>query len=457
MTPEFFSIVMFVTTLILLIFGFPVAFTLAGSALIFAFLGDLLDFFNFRMLFFFPQRIYGIMINEALVAVPLFIFMGVLLEKTKIASRLLESIADLFGSIKGGLGVGVILVGMLLAASTGIVGATVVTMGMLALPTMLKAGYSEKIATGTICAAGTLGQIIPPSIVLILLAEMLQGANEEAGLLMGNLAPLPVTAIDLFAGALLPGLLLVFLFIIYILILSKINPNDLPVIGLNKSRTKIFKNLLIHILPPIALIFSVLGSIFLGIATPTESAAVGAIGALIIAFIKKELSFTKIFDASITTAKMSSFVFLILIGASMFSLVFRGFGGDDMISEFLNDISGGKFAALFLVMATIFVLGFFLDYIEIIFVIIPLVGPSLIASGLDPLWLGILISLNLKTSFLTPPFGFSLFFLRGVAPKDVKTINIYKGVVPFIFIQIFTIFIVFYFPNIATWLPRLLN
>ena len=457
MTPEFFSIVMFVTTLILLIFGFPVAFTLAGSALIFAFLGDLLEIFNFRMLFFFPQRIYGIMINEALVAVPLFIFMGVLLEKTKIASRLLESIADLFGSIKGGLGIGVILVGMLLAASTGIVGATVVTMGMLALPTMLKAGYSEKIATGTICAAGTLGQIIPPSIVLILLAEMLQGANEEAGLLMGNLAPLPVTAIDLFAGALLPGLLLVFLFIIYILILSKINPNDLPVIGLNKSRTKIFKNLLIHILPPIALIFSVLGSIFLGIATPTESAAVGAIGALLIAFIKKELSFTKIFDASITTAKMSSFVFLILIGASMFSLVFRGFGGDDMISEFLNDIPGGKFAALFLVMATIFVLGFFLDYIEIIFVIIPLVGPSLIASGLDPLWLGILISLNLQTSFLTPPFGFSLFFLRGVAPKNVKTINIYKGVVPFIFIQIFTIFIVFYFPNIATWLPRLLN
>ena len=457
MTPEFFSIVMFVTTLILLIFGFPVAFTLAGSALIFAFLGDLLEIFNFRMLFFFPQRIYGIMINEALVAVPLFIFMGVLLEKTKIASRLLESIADLFGSIKGGLGIGVILVGMLLAASTGIVGATVITMGMLALPTMLKAGYSEKIATGTICAAGTLGQIIPPSIVLILLAEMLQGANEEAGLLMGNLAPLPVTAIDLFAGALLPGLLLVFLFIIYILILSKINPNDLPVIGLNKSRTKIFKNLLIHILPPIALIFSVLGSIFLGIATPTESAAVGAIGAVFIAFIKKELSFTKIFDASITTAKMSSFVFLILIGASMFSLVFRGFGGDDMISEFLNDIPGGKFAALFLVMATIFVLGFFLDYIEIIFVIIPLVGPSLIASGLDPLWLGILISLNLQTSFLTPPFGFSLFFLRGVAPKNVKTINIYKGVVPFIFIQIFTIFIVFYFPNIATWLPRLLN
>ena len=280
-----------------------------------------------------------------------------------------------------------------------------------------------------------------------------------------NITPIPrppliepnKSAIDLFAGALLPGLLLVFLFIIYILIISKLNPNDLPVIGLNKSRTKIFKNLLIHILPPIALIFSVLGSIFLGIATPTESAAVGAIGAVFIAFIKKELSFTKIFDASITTAKMSSFVFLILIGASMFSLVFRGFGGDDMISEFLNDIPGGKFAALFLVMATIFILGFFLDYIEIIFVIIPLVGPSLIASGLDPLWLGILISLNLQTSFLTPPFGFSLFFLRGVAPKNVKTINIYKGVVPFIFIQIFTIFIVFYFPNIATWLPRLLN
>ena len=457
MTAEIFSIIMFVSTLGLLVFGFPVAFTLAGSAIIFAFVGDILEIFNFRMLFFFPQRIYGIMINEALVAVPLFVFMGVLLEKTQIATKLLESIADLFGSIRGGLGIGVVLVGMLLAASTGIVGATVVTMGMIALPTMLKAGYNEKIATGTICAAGTLGQIIPPSIVLILLAEMLQGANEEAGLLSGNLAPLPVTAIDLFAGALLPGLLLVGFFILYILIIAKIKPQDLPIIVTTKSKNQIIKNFFIDLLPPIILILSVLGSIFLGVATPTESAAVGAAGALIISFLKRQLDIEKIIEASITTVKMSSFVFMILIGASMFSLVFRGFGGDDIISDFLKNTPGGKYTALFIVMMTIFILGFFLDYIEIIFVIIPLVGPGLIASGIDPLWLGILISLNLQTSFLTPPFGFSLFFLRGVAPKKVKTLNIYKGVIPFIFIQVATIFIVFQLPELATWLPRLIN
>jgi tripartite ATP-independent transporter DctM subunit len=457
MTAEMFSIIMFVSTLGLLVFGFPVAFTLAGSAIIFAFVGDILEIFNFRMLFFFPQRIYGIMINEALVAVPLFVFMGVLLEKTQIATKLLESIADLFGSIRGGLGIGVVIVGMLLAASTGIVGATVVTMGMIALPTMLKAGYNEKIATGTICAAGTLGQIIPPSIVLILLAEMLQGANEEAGLLSGNLAPLPVTAIDLFAGALLPGLLLVGFFILYILIIAKIKPQDLPIIATNKSKNQIIKNFFIDLLPPIILILSVLGSIFLGVATPTESAAVGAAGALIISFLKRQLDIKKIIEASITTVKMSSFVFMILIGASMFSLVFRGFGGDDIISDFLKNTPGGKYTALFIVMMTIFILGFFLDYIEIIFVIIPLVGPGLIASGIDPLWLGILISLNLQTSFLTPPFGFSLFFLRGVAPKEVKTLNIYKGVIPFIFIQVATIFIVFQLPELATWLPRLIN
>ena len=456
-TPDILAIVMFISTLLLMLFGFPVAFTLAGSALIYAFIGELLDIFNFRMLFFFPQRIYGVMINEALVAVPLFIFMGVMLEKTNIAGKLLESIGDLFGSIRGGLGIGVVLVGMLLAASTGIVGATVVTMGMLALPSMLKAGYDEKFATGTICASGTLGQIIPPSIVLILLAEMLQGANEEAGLIKGDLAPLPVTAIDLFAGALFPGLLLVSMFIIYILILAKLRPNDLPAKQIDKNRIEIFKNIFLQIIPPIFLILSVLGSIFLGIATPTESASVGAIGAAIIALFRKELNLKNLTSAALTTAKMSSFVFVILIGASMFSLVFRGFGGDEIISKFLTNLPGGEYGPLLMVMLTIFILGFFLDYIEIIFVIIPLVGPSLIANGADPLWLGILISLNLQTSFLTPPFGFSLFFLRGVAPDHIKTINMYKGVIPYIFIQIISIFLVFWFPKIATWLPRLLN
>ena len=457
MTPEILAIIMFVTTLALLLFGFPVAFTLAGSALIFAFIGDFLDIFNFRMLFFFPQRIYGIMINEALVAVPLFIFMGVMLEKTKIASKLLESIGDLFGSIRGGLGIGVVLVGMLLAASTGIVGATVVTMGMLALPSMLKAGYDEKIATGTICAAGTLGQIIPPSIVLILLAEMLQGANEEAGLMTGDLAPLPVTAIDLFAGALIPGLILVGMFIIYILIVAKLKPSDLPILQSTKTKSEKIRTAVFEVIPPIFLILSVLGSIFMGIATPTESASVGAAGAALLALFRKELNFKNISAAAFTTVKMSSFVFIILIGASMFSLVFRGFEGDDMISNFLTNLPGGEYGALLVVMITIFLLGFFLDYIEIIFVIIPLVGPGLIANGADPLWLGILISLNLQTSFLTPPFGFSLFFLRGVAPKEVRTVNIYRGVIPFIFIQVIAIFLVFIFPEIATWLPRLIN
>ena len=456
-TPEILASIMFITTLLLLLFGFPVAFTLAGSALFFAFLGDVLEIFNFKMLFFFPQRIYGVMINEALVAVPLFIFMGVMLEKTNIAGKLLESIGDLFGSIRGGLGIGVVLVGMLLAASTGIVGATVVTMGMLALPTMLKAGYDEKFATGTICASGTLGQIIPPSIVLILLAEMLQGANEEAGLIKGDLAPLPVTAIDLFAGALIPGLLLVLFFIIYILVLARLKPNFLPAKKVTKSLSVILKNTFIEIIPPIFLILSVLGSIFLGIATPTESASVGAVGAALIALFRKELNFNNIKEATLTTAKMSSFVFVILIGASMFSLVFRGFGGDEMISSFLINLPGGEYGPLIMVMITIFLLGFFLDYIEIIFVIIPLVGPGLIANGADPLWLGILISLNLQTSFLTPPFGFSLFFLRGVAPKSVETTNIYRGVIPYIIIQIIAIVIVFCFPAIATWLPRIIN
>jgi tripartite ATP-independent transporter DctM subunit len=444
---------MFLTTLGLLLFGFPVAFTLAGSALIFGFLGDALEIFNFRMIGFFPQRIFGTMINEPLVAVPLFIFMGIMLEKTKIAAGLLQSIGELFGSTKGGLGIGVVIVGMLLAASTGIVGATVVTMGMLSLPSMMKAGYDQKIATGTICAAGTLGQIIPPSIVLVLLATILQGANEEAAMLVGNLAPEPVTAIDLFAGALLPGLLLVVLFIIFIYFYARINPSSCPPVETNKSRGEIYVEAAKSIIPPLTLIVLVLGSILFGVATPTESASVGAVGAAIIALMKGELNYKNLKETALGTVKLSSFVFVILIGASMFSLVFRGFGGDEMIEHFLGGLPGGLYGALIVVMLVIFLLGFFLDYIEIIFVIVPLVGPILIANGADPLWLGILISLNLQTSFLTPPFGFSLFFLRGVAPDEIQTRNMYKGVIPFIGIQILAIFIVGFFPEIATWLP----
>ena len=455
-TPEILAIVMFLTTLGLLLFGFPVAFTLAGSALLFGFLGDALEVFNFRMMGFFPQRIFGTMINEPLVAVPLFIFMGIMLEKTKIAAGLLQSIGELFGSTKGGLGIGVVIVGMLLAASTGIVGATVVTMGMLSLPSMIKAGYDQKIATGTICAAGTLGQIIPPSIVLVLLATILQGANEEAAMLKGDLAPDPVTAFDLFAGALLPGLMLVVMFIIFIYFYARIFPNSCPPIQTVKSRSEIYKEAFKSIFPPLILIVLVLGSILMGVATPTESASVGAVGAAIIAFTKGELTFQNLKDVSLNTVKLSSFVFVILIGASMFSLVFRGFNGDAMIEHFLGSLLGGLFTALLIVMIAIFFLGFFLDYIEIIFVIVPLVGPILIANGADPLWLGILISLNLQTSFLTPPFGFSLFFLRGVAPNEIQTRNMYKGVMPFIGIQVLAIIIVALFPSIATWLPNLM-
>ena len=391
-SPELLAIVMFFTTLGLLLFGFPVAFTLAGTALLFGFLGDALEIFNFRMLGFFPQRIFGTMINEPLVAVPLFIFMGIMLEKTKIAAGLLQSIGELFGSTKGGLGIGVVIVGMLLAASTGIVGATVVTMGMLSLPSMMKAGYDQKIATGTICAAGTLGQIIPPSIVLVLLATILQGANEEAAMLVGNLAPDPVTAIDLFAGAILPGLMLVVLFIIFIFFYARFNPLSCPPVETNRTRNEIYLEAAKSVIPPITLIVLVLGSILFGIATPTESASVGAVGAAIIALLKGELNFKNLKETSIGTVKLSSFVFVILIGASMFSLVFRGFGGDEMIEHFLGNLPGGLYAALILVMIVIFLLGFFLDYIEIIFVIVPLVGPILIANGADPLWLGILIS-----------------------------------------------------------------
>ena len=453
-SPEILAIVMFVTTLGLLLFGFTVAFTLAGTALMFGFLGDALEIFNFRMLGFFPQRIFGTMINEPLVAVPLFIFMGIMLEKTKIAAGLLQSIGELFGSTKGGLGIGVVIVGMLLAASTGIVGATVVTMGMLSLPSMMKAGYDQKIATGTICAAGTLGQIIPPSIVLVLLATILQGANEEAAMLVGNLAPDPVTAIDLFAGAILPGLMLVVLFVIFIFFYARFNPLSCPPVETSRSRAEIYIEAAKSVIPPITLIILVLGSILFGIATPTESASVGAVGAAVIALLKGELSFKNVKETALGTVKLSSFVFVILIGASMFSLVFRGFGGDEMIEHFLGNLPGGLYAALILVMIVIFLLGFFLDYIEIIFVIVPLVGPILIANGADPLWLGILISLNLQTSFLTPPFGFSLFFLRGVAPNSIQTKNMYKGVIPFIGIQVLAIFIVGFYPEIATWLPN---
>ena len=463
MTSEFLGFTMFGVTMVTLLLGFPVALTIAGSALIFAVIGDYFELFNLGMLSLYPLRIFGVMKAETLVAVPLFVFMGVMLEKSEIAFKLLEAMGKLFGKKAGGLGISVIVVGALLAASTGIVGATVVTMGLISLPVMIKAGYSTRLSSGLICASGTLGQIIPPSIVLVLLADILQGANEQASELKGELVPdNPVTAIDLFAGALLPGLLLVSLYLIYQVIIASINPSLSPALVHENQVDKVsesevsFHQLLKIISPPLILIIVVLGSILTGIATPTESAAVGAVGATIIAFFLGQLNLKIIQLVSQETAKISSMVFIILIGASLFSLVFRGFGGDVVVEEFLMNLPGGPIAAMLIVMMIIFFLGFFLDFIEIIFVVVPIVSPILIAMGFNPLWLGVMIGINLQTSFLTPPFGFSLFYLRGVAPKEVMTEDIYLGVMPFIAIQVLGLSLIWLFPQIVLWFPNLL-
>ncbi len=463
MTSEFLGFTMFGVTMVTLLLGFPVALTIAGSALIFAVIGDYFELFNLGMLSLYPLRIFGVMKAETLVAVPLFVFMGVMLEKSEIAFKLLEAMGKLFGKKAGGLGISVIVVGALLAASTGIVGATVVTMGLISLPVMIKAGYSTRLSSGLICASGTLGQIIPPSIVLVLLADILQGANEQASELKGELVPdNPVTAIDLFAGALLPGLLLVSLYLIYQITIASINPSLSPALVRENQVDKVsesevsFYQLLKIISPPLILIIVVLGSILTGIATPTESAAVGAVGATIIAFLLGQLNLKIIQIVSQETAKISSMVFIILIGASLFSLVFRGFGGDIVVEEFLLNLPGGPIAAMLIVMMIIFFLGFFLDFIEIIFVVVPIVSPILIAMGFNPLWLGVMIGINLQTSFLTPPFGFSLFYLRGVAPKEVKTEDIYLGVMPFIVIQVLGLSLIWIFPQIVLWFPNLL-
>jgi len=462
MTPEFLGFTMFVVTMIALLLGFPVALTIAGSALIFALIGDFFELFNLGILSLYPLRIFGVMKAETLVAVPLFVFMGVMLEKSNTAAQLLEAMGKLFGKKPGGLGISVVIVGALLAASTGIVGATVVTMGLMSLPVMINAGYSTRLASGLICASGTLGQIIPPSIVLVLLADILQGANEQASELKGQLVPdNPVTAIDLFAGALLPGLLLVILYLCYQIIIALINPLSCPAL-VKESQNNDTNNeisiisLLTIISAPLILMVVVLGAISTGIATPTESAAVGAVGATLIAIISKQFNLERLRMVSRDTTKISSMVFIILVGASMFSLVFRGFGGDVVVEEFLLNLPGGSIAAMLLVMVLIFFLGFFLDFIEIIFVVVPIVSPILIAIGFDPLWLGVMIGINLQTSFLTPPFGFSLFYLRGVAPQEVQTKDIYIGVIPFIAIQLIGLFLIWMFPQIVLWLPNLI-
>tara|TARA_B100001057_G_scaffold234981_1_gene235323 strand:+ start:386 stop:1759 length:1374 start_codon:yes stop_codon:yes gene_type:complete len=451
---EWVAALLFITVIIFLLAGFPVAFTLGGTALIFAVAGMIGGSFNGALLSSLPNRIFGIMTNQTLVAVPLFVFMGVTLERAKIAEDLLETLSSLFGSLRGGLGVSITLVGMLLAASTGIVGATVVTMGLLSLPTMLKRGYSPEISAGTICASGTLGQIIPPSIILVMLGDVMTTAYQQAQLDMGIYSPKTVSVGDLFAGALIPGLLLVFLYILYILILAFFKPNVMPAHPKDSEEKISMMRVIRALFPPLFLIFGVLGSILGGYATPTEAAGVGSMGALLIAMIQRQLNLERLLEIMRYTLRISSMVFLILIGASIFSLVFRGYGGDDSVQALLESIPGGVIGAVLAVMLIMFLLGFVLDFIEITFVVVPIVGPILLAMGLDPIWLGILIAINLQTSFLTPPFGFALFYLRGVAPPSIKTTQIYRGVIPFVMIQLFTLLLIALFPELVTWLPN---
>ncbi len=447
---------MFGVVVAVLLTGYPVAFALAGTALLFAVAGTLAGVFDPVFLDTMPNRIYGIMNNGTLIAVPLFVFMGVTLERARIAEDLLETLGMLMGRLRAGLGIAVVLVGALMAASTGIVGATVITMGLLSLPTMLKRGYDPAIATGTITAAGTLGQIIPPSIILVLLGDVLASAYQQAQLNSGIFRPVTVSISDLFIGAMIPGLLLVVLYILYLLVNAWLRPATMPVWRDDEvvvSTAALVRRVVAALLPALLLILAVLGSIMFGIATPTEAAGVGAIGGLIMALLRGQLTIARLGEIAHSTTRFSSMVFLILIGASMFSLVFRGYGGDTAIQEAMMGLPGGKFTALLVVMAVLFLMGFVLDFIEIIFIVIPIVGPVLLAMDIDPIWLGIMIAVNLQTSFLTPPFGFALFYLRGVAPPSVRTQDIYRGVIPFILLQLLALLMIAIWPPLATWLP----
>ena len=438
-------VVFLILTFLLLLTGFPVAFILSGVSLLFALIGVLFDFFDYSFLMAFPNRLFGVMGNQNLLAVPLFIFMGLILEKTKIAESLITDMNNLFNNTDSGLAISVVLVGALLAASTGIVGASVVTLGLLTYPVLVKNGYSASIASGTICAAGTLGQIIPPSLVLILLADVLSSSYQQAQLNMGIYSPETITIADLFVGAILPGLILPILYVIYL--------KTLKIKTMDKKREKIN---LVSIIYPLGLMFIVLGSIIFGVATPSEAAGLGALGAILIAYTRNNLSKFVLDQCVVDSIKLTSMVFMILIGAILFSLVFRGLEGEEFIHKFLIEMPDDKLLTLIIVLFIMFALGFILDFIEITFIVIPLVGPALFTLGYDPLWIGILIALVLQTSFITPPFGFSLFYLRGVLPSSVDTKEIYKGIIPFLVIQIILMAGVFIFPELATYLPKLL-
>ena len=450
---EWLSLLLFISIIAILLLGVPVSLALAGTSLIFAVIGIFLGEFEASFLTGLPNRIYGIMTNPTLLAIPLFVFMGITLEKSKIAENLLESLSVLFSGIRGGLAIAVTLIGMLLAASTGIVGATVVTMGLLALPTMQKNNYSTELSTGIICASGTLGQIIPPSIVLVMLGDVISSSYQYTQMNLGNYSPRTVSVGDLFAGALIPGVILVLFYISYILLISYIDPKSAPKNKESDIGPDNPKKIISSLLPPLGLMVLVLGSILLGMASPTEAAGIGAFGALIISYTRKTLNKKIVLEISNSTLKITGMVFFILISASVFSLVFRGFSGDELVHNFLTGLPGDKVSAMIITMIVIFILGFILDFIEITFVVIPIVAPILLGMGFDPVWLGIMIAINLQTSFLTPPFGFALFYLRGVAPDTVKTQQIYKGIIPFVLIQIIMLVILSIYPEIITFLP----
>lgn len=457
---ELLPLLLFFAVCLFLMTGYPVALTLAGVSLLFAAIGELAGVFDAAFITLIPNRIFGVLVNQNLFAVPLFVFMGTMLEKSRIAEDLLKNMELVFARLPGGLGIAVILVGMLLAASTGIVGATVVTMGILSLPTMLKAGYKPSLACGTLCATGTLGQIIPPSICLVLLGEVISNAYQQSQLDSGVFAPDFVSIGDLFAGAIIPGLLLVVAYGTYVLVVALVKPEQAPSIKHAEStisRVELASALFKGLLPPVTLMIAVLGSILLGIATPTEAASVGAFGAILLALSRRKLDLKILHEVSIETTKITSMVYLILVGATIFSSIFRGFGGEELIEGMLTGLPGGVVAATLIVMLLIFFLGFILDFIEITFMVVPLVGPVLLAMGLDPIWLGVMIAINLQTSFLTPPFGFSLFYLRSVAPEEVQTGDIYKGVIPFVVMQLLLLLLLAFQPGLVTWLPSVLN
>lgn len=454
--PHILALLLFAGVFVILISGFPVVFSLAGTAVIFAGLGVLTGDFSWVLLSSIPGRIVTILADETLVAVPLFVFMGVVLEKSKLAEDLLVTMGQLFGDLRGGLAISVVLVGALLAASTGIVGATVITMGLISLPAMTKAKYDPKLSSGVICASGTLAQLIPPSTVLILLGIMLQNANSQANMKLGKFGGDVVTSTDLFAAAMLPGLVLVAGFIAFVIYKAIRDPASCPAIVMTEAeRNGRLRRVLVAALPTLTLILVVLGSILTGIATATESAALGALGAMVLALFKRKLTIDLLWRVSQDTLQISVMVYAILIGSTFFSLVFRGLGGEDIITDLIRQIPGGQSGAVIFVLVLMFLLGFILDTFEIIFIVVPIFAPALFILGVDPIWLGTAMAIVLQTSYLTPPFGFALFYLQGVAPQ-LRSIDIMRGVIPFVLLQLLGVVAIWFVPELATWLPKAL-